>query len=295
MQKIITPEDMPKWVPGETLNCSTALGWKNIVQRSYRYKGQEVAIPPLNHFMIVRYHKGLTPMYRSLEGSKGTQTTCIPGDMSLLSSSQPSHWNWTMDIDVSHTYLSNDLMSRVAEDVLERSISEITLHDKLQLKDPIMANIIETFNTEAINKSTGSTIYTEALSIQLVVHLLRNYANVTTQTAGRSEKFSRSQEEKVREYVQSHMHEGITLEDLARELGLGEWSFLRQFRETFLCTPYVYIRDQRLYTAREQLLKTKKAIKEIAYACGFSDQAHMSRMIRSKFDATPMQIRNKQL
>lgn len=47
MSKIITPKELIDWVPGEVLSTSEALGWKDVEQRSYRYRGQDVLIPPL--------------------------------------------------------------------------------------------------------------------------------------------------------------------------------------------------------------------------------------------------------
>lgn len=292
MPKIITPEELPIWVPGELLGSSTELGWKDIVQRSYRYQGQEVSIPPLDHFMIVRYHKGLTPMYRSLEDDRGITTTCMPDDISLLTNSQPSFWNWTKNIDVSHTYLSNDLMSRIAGELIERSICDVRLHDKLQVKDPVMINIIDAINSEVVSNSLGGAIYAEALSVQLAVHLLRHYACVDIKLPSNIETLNSSQKNIIKEYIQTYMHRNVGLKELAAELELGEWSFSRRFRETFSCTPYAYITERRLIMARDFLIKTNMAIKEIAYACGFSDQAHLTRMVRNKYGATPRQIRN---
>ena len=62
MPTVITPKELLKWVPGVVLSSSEELGWKDIEQRSYRYKGQDVLIPPLDHFMIVYYFLGHTPM-----------------------------------------------------------------------------------------------------------------------------------------------------------------------------------------------------------------------------------------
>ena len=292
MPKMITPDEMPIWVPGELLASSSELGWQDLTQRSYRYQGQEVAIPPIDHFLIVRYHKGLTPMYRSLEDARGTQTTCIPDDISLLTNSQPSYWNWTENIDVSHTYLSNDLMARVAGEVVERSICEIHLYDKLQVKDPIMISIINALDSEIYNEAPGGVLYVEALSVQLAVHLLRNYANVSVKEVERLGGLNKSQKAKIKDYIQSHIGENIKTADLSKELGMGEWTFMRRFRETFSCTPYAYIREQRITTAKNYLVKTDRAIKDIAYSCGFSDQAHLTRMMRARFGATPLQIRN---
>ena len=66
--------------------ASDDLGWKGIAQRTYRYVGQDVEIPPMDTFMIVQYQHGETPMDRQVDG-RWTRTRCRPGDFSLLSRS----------------------------------------------------------------------------------------------------------------------------------------------------------------------------------------------------------------
>ena len=74
---------------------------------------------PMDTFMIVHYRLGTTPMDRQHDGS-WTRTRCQPSNFSLLPRSAKSHWHWTEDVEVSHLYLSNDLLSRFADDMLVR-------------------------------------------------------------------------------------------------------------------------------------------------------------------------------
>ena len=81
MSSLITPRELPKWVPGKVLSASDALGWKDVEQRTYRYVGQDVAVPGIDHFVIVRYCAGGTRMERRFDG-RWTRTHCAPGDLS---------------------------------------------------------------------------------------------------------------------------------------------------------------------------------------------------------------------
>lgn len=291
MKDIITPEELPIWVPGEILSCSLGLNWKDIGQRSYLYTGQEVNIPPLDHFMLVRYRQSYTPMYRKVEDAKGMQTTCMPDDISLLTSLQPSHWNWTRDVEVSHIYLSNRLLSRLAGEIMDEAVEDVHLHDKLQVKDPVLVNIANAIEAEASCQRVGGSIYAEALGIQLAVHLLRNYASIDIQEKDKMGCFTSIQRRYLEEYIYNHLHANISIEGLARELNMGDWAFSRKFRETYGRTPYNYVTTQRLEKAKKLLAGGTKPIKEIAYICGFSDQAHLTRMIRDHFKTTPSALR----
>ena len=65
-------------MPGEILSASDALGWKDLAQRSYRYRSQDIEIPPMACFMIVHNRSGEARMDRQFDG-RWTHTTCDPG------------------------------------------------------------------------------------------------------------------------------------------------------------------------------------------------------------------------
>jgi AraC family transcriptional regulator len=121
--------------------------------------------------------RGSTLMERRLEG-RWTRTECHPGDVALLTRSQASHWHWTEQIDVTHVYLSDGVVSRVAADVLERPIAAVRLHDILRTQNPIVNGIVDAISREAGGNGIGGALYVDALSTQLIVNLLRNFASV---------------------------------------------------------------------------------------------------------------------
>jgi hypothetical protein len=90
MATIITPSEVPKYVPGAVTAASDDLGWSGVCLRGYRYTGLDVIVPPVRDFTIVSYLRGATFMERRCEGA-WTKTHCAPGDVSLLTRSQRSH------------------------------------------------------------------------------------------------------------------------------------------------------------------------------------------------------------
>ena len=290
MANLISPRDLPTWVPGRITSASDGLGWKNVGHRAYRYTGLDVPIPPMDHFMVVRYHAGDTPMDRCVEG-RCSRKRCTPGDFSLLTRSAPSHWHWTQCIEVSHTYLSEALMSRVASDVTERTVAEVQLHDVLQAQDPAVTHIVDAITLEARQRGLGGSLYVEALSIQLAVHLFRKYARCTFQDAQPVGPLSPTRVRRLEEYIESHLHEGITIEKMAETLGLGVWTFTRHFRATLGCSPYEFVMGRRVERAARLLASRGLAIKEVAAMCGFADQAHLTRVLRARLGTTPARLR----
>ena len=94
-------------------------------------------------------------MERRYEGA-WTKTHCVPGDVSLLTRSQRSHWHWTEEIDVSHVYLTETLVSRVCAEVTDRCVADVQ-------HDPIVTAAVAAITREAQQQPLGS----EAASPQL--------------------------------------------------------------------------------------------------------------------------------
>jgi len=291
MALLIRPEELPRWVPGEVLRCSDDLGWKGVGLRSYRYQGLDVEVPAMADFMVVSYNHGSTFMERRFEG-RWTRTQCHPGDISLLTRSQASHWHWTERIDVTHVYLSDATVSRVAADVLERPIAAVRLHDLLRAQSPIVSGIVEEIAREAGGGGIGGTLYVEALSTQLVVNLLRNFAAVQfVDKSGRGE-LPPATRRRIVDYIEARIEQPITLEELAEVASMGVWTFGRRFRASFRTSPHQYVLDRRLEKAQLMLAAGCLPVKAIASECGFADQAHLTRVMRARLGRTPASLRD---
>jgi AraC family transcriptional regulator len=290
MTTIITPSEVPKYVPGAVTAASDGLGWNGVWLRGYRYTGLDVLVPPVRDFTIVSYRSGNTFMERRYEGV-WTKTRCGPGDVSLLTRSQQSHWHWTDAIDVSHVYLSENLMSGICEEVTERSVADVQLHDVLKSNDPIVTAAVAAITGEAEHHALGNALYVEAVATQLTVHLLRKYASVTFREPSGKGKLSLAQIRLLTAYIDDRLHEQLNLQTLAAVVGLGMWTFTRHFRESFGRTPHAYIIERRIDQARHLLVQSSLPIKEIALLCGFADQAHMTRIFKTHLHTTPAALR----
>lgn len=290
MPELIAPADLPHWVPGEITCASDELGWDSVFLRAYRYRGQDVNIPPVADHMIVSYRRGRTPMERSFEGA-WTQTRCAPGSISLLTRAQRSRWNWSERVDVCHVYLQGQLLDRVASEALGHTVTNLRLRDILNVEDPVLTQGVEALQREVHAPGLGGSLYAEAVAAQLALHLVRHYAESEFKDRSGGGLFSAPQRRLLLEYIEAHLHEPLSLVSLAEVLGLGLATFTRRFRASFGQPPHAYLLDLRVLRARQRVAGTPRPLKDIALACGFADQAHMTRAFRARYGLTPGMLR----
>jgi transcriptional regulator GlxA family with amidase domain len=96
---------------------------------------------------------------------------------------------------------------------------------------------------------------------------------------------------RVREYVEAHLEENVSIHALAGTAGLSMYHFARAFKQSQGLTPHDYLVQCRVRRAQELLAGTDLPISEIALASGFSDQSHCARRFREHVGVTPSDYR----
>jgi AraC family transcriptional regulator len=88
----------------------------------------------------------------------------------------------------------------------------------------------------------------------------------------------------------------LSLAELAAQAQLSRSHFVQAFRQRTGHAPHQYLLRVRLSHARKLLAQEDQelSLSEIAAACGFSDQAHLSRHFRRAFGTTPAAFRRRQ-
>ena len=93
--------------------------------------------------------------------------------------------------------------------------------------------------------------------------------------------------------MQQHLHEKISVAEIAKHFGISENYFRLVFEEHWGTSPVKFITDLRIRRAKTFLLLSDKPIIEIAMACGFYDSSHFSNVFLKKVGYTPSEYRKK--
>ncbi|MGU3399491.1 AraC family ligand binding domain-containing protein [Brucellaceae bacterium D45D] len=100
---------------------------------------------------------------------------------------------------------------------------------------------------------------------------------------------------RARDYIFDHFSEEITLNALADVSGLSRAHLIRAFRKYYFITPHAFQTDLRVRHARH-LLRDERSfgdmtLADVALACGFADQAHLTRHFKARTGVTPAKFR----
>jgi len=91
---------------------------------------------------------------------------------------------------------------------------------------------------------------------------------------------------RARTHLLERWDERVDLASLSAVAGLSRFELLRRFRDQLGLTPHAFQRNLRITRARA-LLRAGERPAAVAQACGFADQAHLTRTFRRAVGVTP--------
>jgi AraC-like DNA-binding protein len=93
---------------------------------------------------------------------------------------------------------------------------------------------------------------------------------------------------RVAAHVDSYLQGPILTSTLAEVAQLSTGHFCRAFKISTGETPHAYIIRQRIRRAQLLMRDTRDTLSQIAFSCGLSDQAHLTRLFRRLVGTTPL-------
>lgn len=96
---------------------------------------------------------------------------------------------------------------------------------------------------------------------------------------------------KIVDYIEDHMDEDLSLNNIAKALNYSKFYIARLFNEETKCTIYKYIQGRRLTLAAQQLVDTHKPIIEIAYEARYNSQQAFTLAFHRYYQCTPQNYR----
>ena len=92
-------------------------------------------------------------------------------------------------------------------------------------------------------------------------------------------------------WMARHLHEDLTIEQMAARAVMSPRTFARRFRATLGVTPYQWLLQQRIGVAQQLLETTSEPIEQIATRCGFSSAAVLRLHFHRRLRTTPQAYR----
>lgn len=182
-------------------------------------------------------------------------------------------------------YPGEALFREVLEDVTGRACQTTPAFSR---ELPFDGELAQAFNEahRALEEKSGALEAEEGM-FRMLATIFARYGSHSITPIDTRERTAIS---RARDYLTENFASDIGLEELAEVAGLSRAHLIRAFRKEFHITPHAFLTDVRVRQAR-MLLRLGRPIAEVAFDCGFADQAHFSRHFKSRIGVTPGQFR----
>lgn len=129
---------------------------------------------------------------------------------------------------------------------------------------------------------------------RLAISVLELFQQVFPQPY-RTKQSSTRVPEMVKNYIDAHITENITLDDISNALYISKSHIERAFKKEYGQTPIAYWASQRIMQVASMLETTNYSLSEIAQMLGFSDVKYMSKSFKKIKGKTPTEYRRDKL
>lgn len=163
----------------------------------------------------------------------------------------------------------------------------VRLRRTYAVQSPQISHLMMALRAEADDRNPSGLATIEAVTTALGHHLMREAGIEQPRPVRIHGGLSGAAKRRVLEMIDATLDARLTIEVLAREVGLSPAHFARAFKETLGRAPHQYLLALRLERARRLIETSQQSLSEIAQRTGFADQAHLTRLFKRAFGTTP--------
>ncbi|WP_409467511.1 helix-turn-helix domain-containing protein [Streptomyces sp. HC307] len=265
---------------------SAGLGWEHLYVSSQQEQSYRAAFAPAPTHLLILHLSGPVTVRRG-QGSTARSRTIPAGGLFLQPADRELSVELGGGLDTVHAYLTDQALREANEG------QPVELSEQLGVTDPLAEQLMTALDGVVRRWEPSARTYVDHLTGMLAAQLARRHASRPAGPSPARSGLSDRQLAAVRDLMRERLAEPLPITDLAAAASLSSSQFTRQFRASTGQSPHQYLLGLRLEHACRLLRTGSAPIGQVAIACGFSHQEHLTRVMRARLDTTPAVVRRE--
>ena len=189
-------------------------------------------------------------------------------------------------VEFSHTWLE-----QLGPDITRRRVSG--LRNRMASRDDTLGYLMRAMLPAFAAPDPSQALFLEQVGLAVGTHLIAQYGGVPAGAGTRQAALSSWQEARAKERLSGGVGIDGSIDAIAAECQLSPSYFIRAFRGSTGQTPYQWQLAHRIERAQHLLADGRRALVDVANACGFAAQAHFTRIFSKIAGISPGQWRRR--
>lgn len=208
----------------------------------------------------------------------------------IIPQQQESVWEIQGRFEFTHVYFTDIHLREFIARELDIEPRLFSVPDRSFLEHASLAAILQQLGQPQDWQDDIQQLHIQTVVQDVFAELCKMQSHRAAQKARFFGGLSLRTKKTVQHYIEDNLHRSITIAEIASAAGLSEFHFARAFRQSFYTSVHRYIEYRRVQRVRELLIRGQK-LADIADSAGFSDQSHLSRVVKRQTGVTPRNLK----
>jgi AraC family transcriptional regulator len=184
-------------------------------------------------------------------------------------------------------YLPRAVLNAIAEDANAPRIGDLSYVPGAGVNDVTIANLGSTMLPALSRPDQANQLFVEHVMLAVAVHVAQTYGGMRPVARPVRGGLAPWQVRRAKEILSANLDGGVPLTEVARECRLSVSHFSRAFRRTMGMAPHRWLLTRRIEVAKESLRDRRSSLSDVALACGFADQSHLTQVFTRMVGLSP--------
>ena len=184
-------------------------------------------------------------------------------------------------------YLPRAALNAIADDAAAPRIGDLDYKPGAAVNDAMISGLGSTILPALSHADQANRLFVDHVVLAAGIHLASTYGGLRPVVRPVRGGLAPWQERRAKEVLSANLDGGVPLKDVARECRLSVSHFSRAFRSSMGVAPHSWLLTRRVEVAKQKLRDSRLPLAEVAMACGFADQSHLTRVFTRMVGVSP--------
>jgi AraC family transcriptional regulator len=279
--------------PGNRLVLhSQDVGWSPLHAAVFEESPLTVDESPIGHPSLIYHLSHPTFVARRVQDQRPERTLIGPRRFCLTPGEAATHWEHNGQPEILQIYLRQSTYESALMELTgcDERLAEIM--PRFAFTDPLLEQLALAIVGALREGVSEDQLYIDSIAQMIAAHLVRKYSTrARPEIVQSADGLTSLRIKRLVDFIEANLDGDLSLEAIAAQVEISSLYLSRYFKSALGMAPHQYVVGRRIEKAKRLLRDTDVSVADIAFACGFSSQSHLSNRFRKIVGVSPAAYR----